>query len=179
LAELVPGARVAGRANADACASARTVVVSVPFASQASTILDIRDHLTPDAIVVDATVPLAASVGGRATRILGVWQGSAAQQAQELLPDGVSVVSALHTVSAAALGDLESQLDEHVLIAGDRKADKEVVAELIERIDGLRCVDCGRLENSRIMESLTSLLIGINGRFKTHAGVRITRLPAP
>ena len=75
-------------------------------------------------LLIDATVPLAASVGGRPTRMLGVWQGSAAQQAQELVPDGVRVVGALHTVSAAALGNLDHALDEDVLVVGDPRADK-------------------------------------------------------
>ena len=66
--------------------------------------------------------------------MLGVWQGSAAQQAPEMVPDGVRVVSALHTVSAATLADLDHALDEDVLVCGDRKADKARVAELIERI---------------------------------------------
>jgi hypothetical protein len=108
--------------------------------------------------------------------MLGVWQGSAAQQAQEMVPDGVRVVSALHTVSAAILGDLDHALDEDILVCGNRKADKQVAIELIERIEGLRCVDCGPLEMARTTESLTALLIGINARYKTHAGIKITGL---
>ena len=92
--------------------------------------------------------------------MLGVWQGSAAQQAQEMVPDGVRVVSALHTVSASSLRDLDHELDEDVLVCGDRKADKQRVMALIDQIDGLRCVDCGRLEMARIVEGLTPLLIG-------------------
>jgi NADPH-dependent F420 reductase len=176
--ELVPGGSATGTDNVAATQAAGVVVVSVPFASQASTLETIAPHLSVGHIVVDATVPLATAVGGRATRMLGVWQGSAAQQAQENIPDRVPVVSALHTVSAAALSSLDERLDEDVLIAGDHKRDKERVSALIGRIDGLRCVDCGRLENSRITESMTSLLIGINGRYKTHAGIRITGLPA-
>ena len=94
--------------------------------------------------MIDATVPLAAAVSGKATRLLGVWQGSAAEQAQEMVPDGVRVVSAFHTVSAALLTDLEHTLDEDVLVCGDRKADKDRVVELVSRIDGLRAVDCRR-----------------------------------
>jgi NADPH-dependent F420 reductase len=105
-----------------------------------------------------------------------VWQGSAAQQAQEMVPDGVRVVSALHTVSAEMLRDLDHSLDEDVLVCGDRKADKQPVMELIARIPGLRPVDAGRLEAARIVETLTAMLIGINVRYKTHAGIRITGL---
>jgi predicted dinucleotide-binding enzyme len=89
----------------------------------------------------------------------------------------VRVVSALHTVNAPALRDPAATLDEDVLVCGDRKADKARAVAVIERIPGLRCVDCGRLENARTTESLTALLIGINSRYKTHAGVRITNLP--
>jgi NADPH-dependent F420 reductase len=110
--------------------------------------------------------------------MLGVWQGSAAQQAAEMVPKGVRVVSALHTVSATRLADLDAELDEDVLICGDRRDDKRAAAELIAHIPGLRCVDAGRLEMARIAESLTALMISINARYKTHAGVRVTGLPA-
>src|SRR5207237_301996 len=80
---------------------------------------------------VGRTVPTAAAVSGKATRSLGVWQGSAAQQAQEMVPDGVTVVAALHTVSAPMLGDPDEDLDEDVLICGDRKADKARVARIV------------------------------------------------
>ena len=172
----VPSGSFEGYDNAQAAGKASIVILSVPFRSQSETLTNLKEHLREGQIVVDATVPLAAAVSGKATRMLGVWQGSAAQQAQEMVPDGVRVVSALHTISAASLSDLEHRLDEDVLVCGDRKADKGPVSELIERIDGLRCVDCGRLENARTTESLTALLIGINARYKTHAGIKITGL---
>ena len=127
-------------------------------------------------MLVDATVPLAAAVSGKATRTIGVWQGSAAQQAQEMAPHGVRVVSAFHTVSAALLTDLDHELDEDVLVCGDRAEDKAKLAELIDRIDGLRTVDCGPLEMARIIEQLTPLLISINVRHKVRAGIKITGL---
>lgn len=83
------------------------------------------------------------------------------------------------TPSAASLTDLGHALGEDVLVCGDKKADKARVIELIQRIDGLRRVDCGKLETARITESLTVLLIGINARYKTHAVIRITGLPTP
>jgi predicted dinucleotide-binding enzyme len=89
----------------------------------------------------------------------------------------VRVVSALHTVSAAVLRDPAQTPDEDVLVCGDNKADKRRAVEVIERVPGLRCVDCGRLEQSRTTEALTALLIGINARYKTHAGIRVTGLP--
>lgn len=176
--EVVPGGRFAALPNEQAASVADVVVISVPFRSQADTLVGLAGALRPGKLVIDATVPLAAAAGGKATRMLGVWQGSAAQQAAELVPDGVGVVSALHTVSAAVLSDLEHELDEDVLICGDRKLDKQRATALITAITGLRCVDCGALENARTTESLTALLIGLNIRYKAHAGIRITGLPA-
>jgi len=167
-----------GRENADAARETPIVVLTVPFRSQSETLTNLKGALREGQILVDCTVPLAAAVSGRATRTLGVWQGSAAQQAAEMAPDGVRVVAALHTVGAPTLADLDAPLDEDVLICGDRKADKREVAALIARIEGLRPVDAGRLEQARIVESITALLIGVNARYKTHSGIRLTGLPA-
>jgi 8-hydroxy-5-deazaflavin:NADPH oxidoreductase len=174
---VVPDGTFSGHDNAGAVRAAETVIMSVPFRNQSETLTNLKDALTPGQLLIDATVPLAAAVSGKATRMLGVWQGSAAQQTLEMAPDGVRVVSALHTVSAAALGDLEHALGEDVLICGDSRADKREAAALIERIGGLRCVDCGRLEMARITESLTAMLIAVNARHKVHAGIRLTGLP--
>ena len=173
----VPGADVEGLENADAAGRGPIVLLCVPFRAQSENLTNLKAALQPGQILVDATVPLAAAVSGKATRLLGVPQGSAAQQAAEMVPDGVEVVSALHTVSASTLGDLDHELDEDVLVAGDSVEAKRRVAELIARIPGLRPVNAGRLEAARLIEGLTPLLIGINIRNKTHAGVRITGLP--
>jgi NADPH-dependent F420 reductase len=175
--EHVPDAQVEGLVNAEAARRAQIVFLTVPFRAQSENLHNLREALEPGQILVDCTAPLAAAVGGKATRSLGVWQGSAAQQAQEMVPEGVTVVSALHTVSAPTLADLDAVLDEDVPICGDRKAEKARVAELIQAVPGLRAVNAGALEMARIVEQLTPLLISINTRYKTHAGVRITRLP--
>jgi NADPH-dependent F420 reductase len=175
--ELVPGAIFEGAGNGEAAAASEIVILAVPFRNQAETLHNLRDVLRPGQLLIDTTVPLAAAIGGKATRTVGVWQGSAAQQAQEMAPAGVSVVSALHTISAKSLRDLDRPLDEDVLIAGDARADKARVAALIGSIDGLRCVDCGRLEMARLTEQLTALMISINVRYRAHAGVKITGLP--
>jgi NADPH-dependent F420 reductase len=174
--EAVPDGTFSGAENADAASEAEIVVLAVPFRSQSETLTNLKGVLREGQILVDTTVPLAAAVSGRATRLLGVWQGSAAQQAAEMAPDGVRVVSALHTVSAPLLSDLGHDLDEDVLVCGDGKEDKRVVMDLVERIDGLRAIDAGRLEMARVAESLTPLLISINVRHKTHAGIKITGL---
>jgi NADPH-dependent F420 reductase len=175
--ERVAGAEVEGLLNADAARRAEIVFLTVPFRAQSENLNNLREVLEPGQILVDCTVPLAAAVSGKATRSLGVWQGSAAQQAQEMVPEGVTVVSALHTLSAPPLADLDRELDEDVPICGERKADKARVAALIEAIPGLRAVNAGALEMARIVEQLTPMLISINTRYKTHAGVRITGLP--
>ena len=173
----MPEARVEGLENSDAAARGPVVLLSVPFRAQSENLNNLRHALEPGQILVDATVPLAAAVGGRATRLLGVPQGSAAQQAQEMVPDGVTVVSALHTIAGAALSELEHELDEDVLVAGDSGEAKRTVAELIGRIPGLRAVNAGRLEAARLVEGVTPLLISVNARYKTRAGIKLTGLP--
>lgn len=166
----------AGLRNNDAVHEARLIVLSVPFRNQAETLANLKGDLAPGQVLIDATVPLAAAAGGKATRTLGVWQGSAAQQAREMVPDGVGVVSGFHTVSAALLADLDHRLDEDVLVCGDDRDDKRAVADLIRLIEGLRPVDCGPLEMARILEQLTPLIISINVRHKATAGIKITGL---
>jgi 8-hydroxy-5-deazaflavin:NADPH oxidoreductase len=172
----VPDAEVEGLENGEAAGRGPIVFLTVPFRAQSETLNNLRESLTAGQLLVDCTNPTAAAVSGKATRTLGVWQGSAAQQAAELVPDGVRVVAALHTINAPALNDLGQTLDEDVLVCGDRRADKARATALIELIPGLRCVDAGRLEMARTAEALTALLIGINARYKTHTGIRITNL---
>jgi NADPH-dependent F420 reductase len=177
VAAVVSGANVTGLGNEDAAARGPIVFLTVPFRAQSETLNNLRGALEPGQILVDCTVPLAAAVSGKATRSLGVWQGSAAQQAQEMVPEGVTVVSALHTVGAPTLADLDAELGEDVLVCGDRNRDKAPVARLIERIDGLRAINAGALETARIAEQLTPLLISINVRYKAHAGLKLVGLP--
>jgi NADPH-dependent F420 reductase len=172
----VPGGSFSAHDNAGAVGAGGIVILSVPFRNHAEILFNLREAFKPAQLLVDATVPLAAAVGGKATRMVGVWQGSAAEQALEMAPAGVRVVSALHTVSAASLRDLSQPLEQDVLVCGDLRADKAEAAGTIERIEGLRCVDCGRLEMSRTTESLTALLIAVNVRYKVHAGIRLTDL---
>ncbi|MGH2984402.1 MAG: NADPH-dependent F420 reductase [Solirubrobacterales bacterium] len=172
----VEGAEVEGLENGKAVARGPIAFLTVPFRAQSETLTNLKEALTTGQILVDCTVPTAAAVSGRASRTLGVWQGSAAEQAEEMVPDGVIVVSALHSVSAKKLAE-GGELDEDILVCGDRRADKAPVAVLIELIDGLRAVNAGALEMARIVETLTPLLIAINSRYKSHAGVKITDLP--
>jgi 8-hydroxy-5-deazaflavin:NADPH oxidoreductase len=172
----VDGAEVEGLENGEAASRGPVVFLTVPFRAQSETLTNLKESLSAGQLLVDCTVPTAAAVSGKASRTLGVWQGSAAQQAEEMVPDGVTVISALHTVSAKHLAE-EGPLDEDIPICGDRKADKARVARLIERIDGLRAVNAGALEMARIVETLTPMLISINVRYKASTGIRITGLP--
>jgi 8-hydroxy-5-deazaflavin:NADPH oxidoreductase len=170
------GAEVEGLQNAEAATRGPIVFLTVPFRAQSETLTNLKEALSAGQLLVDCTVPTAAAVSGRAARTLGVWQGSAAQQAEEMVPEGVTVISALHTVSAQRLAEA-GPLDEDILICGDRKADKARVAKLIALIEGLRPVNAGALEMARIVETLTPMLISINARYKAAAGIRITDLP--
>jgi NADPH-dependent F420 reductase len=176
LRDELPDASVEGLENAEAARRGPVVVLAVPFRNQSENLTNLKEVLREGQIVVDSTVPLAAAISGRATRLLGVPQGSAAQQAQEMVPDGVIVVSALHTVSGAKLNDLDHQLDEDVPVMGDKREPKKQVADLIAKIDGLRPINAGLLETARLVEGLTPLLISVNSRHKTHAGIRFTEL---
>jgi NADPH-dependent F420 reductase len=171
-----PQANVSGMENAAACAAADILMLTVPFEGQAALLKQLKPAMTEGSILIDATVPLAASVGGRPSRTLGVWQGSAAQQAAELVPKEVSVVAAFHNVSAELLNG-DAPLDCDVIVCSDDPDAAQLTRELAAKIPGVRALDGGRLENARIVEQITALLIGMNIRHKGHAGIRITGLP--
>jgi len=171
------GVTVNGAANAEAAAGATIIVLTVPFAAQIATLKDIRERIASGSLLVDVTVPLEPAVGGRPTRTLGVWAGSAAEQCAELAPAGVEVVSAFHNVSAVALADLAHEVECDVLVCGDNKDAKARLRSLVEAVPGCRYVDGGVLANSRTVEAITALLVSVNLRYKTHAGIRLTGLP--
>ena len=175
--EAVPDGRFEGMQNSGAVRDVEAVILSVPFESQTQVLESLRGALRPGQLLIDATVPLTIPADGGPARTLGVPQGSAAQRTLAMTPAGVGVVSALHTVSAGSLSDPEHPLDQDVLLCGDSRSDKRRAARLIERIEGLRCVDCGTLEAARITEALTALLIAVKTEHKVHPGIRLTGLP--
>jgi NADPH-dependent F420 reductase len=172
----VLAAHLSGTDNKSACESADIVVLTVPFEAHAVTLRQLKPAFRAGQILVDTTVPLAANVGGRPTRTLGVWQGSAAQQAAELVPEGVTIVAAFHNVSAELLHQ-EGPIDCDVIVCGDDKQASGKIRELARKIPGVRAIDGGKLENARTIEQITALLIGFNIRLKGHSGLRITGLP--
>ena len=166
------GGKAQGCDNLTAAKVADIVVLAVPFSSHDATINEIK-NVVQGKIVVDAAVPL---VPPKVSMVQLPAEGSAAQIAQRLLGDGVKVVSAFHNVGAAKLHDGES-VDCDVLVFGNDKESREVVIALAGEI-GTRGIDGGVLANSAAAEALTSVLIGINRRYKVPgAGIRITGLP--
>ena len=169
-------AQIEGMANPSAAAACEVAVLTVPFTGAAALLKLLKSVWKPGTIVIDTTVPLAATVGGVATRVLGVWQGSAAEQTRELLPPDVSLAAAFQNLGAELLAG-EDSVECDVLVCSDDERAKAVASELVSRIPGARALNGGKLENARIVESLTALLIGLNMRYKVHStGIRFTGL---
>lgn len=167
---------VEGVENSLAVKMCDTVVLTVPFAGQAELLKQLKPSFRQGTVLIDATVPLAAAVGGRPTRVLGVWQGSAAEQAQEMVGKGVVVAAAFHSLSATVL-DGDQDVDCDVIVCSDDERARQAASNLAMKIPGVRAVDGGKLENARIVEAMTALLITLNIRHKVHgAGWRVTGL---
>lgn len=165
------GSAVSGEDNRTAAAKADIVVLAVPYANHEAILNEIKPAVTGK-IVVDAVVPL---VPPKVSVVKLPPDGSAALSAQRLLA-GARVQSAFHNVSASKLKS-SGIIDCDVLVFGDDKEAREVVIELANAA-GTRGVDGGPLANSAAAEALTSVLIGINRRYKVDgAGIRITGLP--
>ncbi len=162
---------VTGADNAEAARRADLVIVAVPWDGHADTVGSLRDELRGK-IVVDCVNPLGFDRQGAYP--LDVAEGSAAEQAQALLPDS-RIVGAFHHLSAVRLADPSiGRVDSDVLVLGDDRAATDLVQALADRIPGLRGIYAGRLRNCRQVEALTANLIAVNRRYKTHAGIRVT-----
>jgi NADPH-dependent F420 reductase len=170
-----------GLENPAAAAAAPVVVLAVPLEAQIATLKSIRDHFRPDSMLIDLTVPLATALGGRASRILGLPAGSAAEQAAEYVPAGVQVVSAFHFLSADLLAEVgptgAQSIDCDVVACGGDARAQAAVRALAEAIDGVRYFHAGPLVGSRLVEHTAALLISMNIRYKQrNAGLRVTGL---
>lgn len=171
-------ARVDGSDNTSAVEQSEVAVLTVPFSGQTALLKQLKNAWKAGMVVIDTTVPLAASIGGAATRTLGVWEGSAAEAARSLLPGSVSIAAAFHNLGAELLAG-DAPVDCDVLVCSDEDKAKQVASELAGKIPGVRALNGGKLENARIVESITAVLIGLNIRYKVHsAGLRFTGLPA-
>ena len=177
IAEQAGKGQVTGHTNPDAVSMAAIVVLTVPLSAQVETLKSIRTSFASGAILVDATVPLEIAIGGRLSRTIALWDGSAAQQAARLVPAGVRVVSTFHSLSADGLMKLHQPLDCDALICGDNAEAKATVSELAAMIPGVRPIDVGPLDQARFLESSAALLISLNLRHKVkNCGMRITGL---
>lgn len=168
---------ICGLNNVDAAAEGDIILLTVPLQAQIITLKSIKGYIG-DKIFIDATVPLDGCLGGRPTRYVDVWQGSAAERTAELLEDtDAKVVSAFNNISAPSLLNIKKDVDCDCLVSGDNEEARKTVMTLAEKIPQIRSVDCGLLENARIVEKITPLLINLNIRNKIKfAGLRITGL---
>ncbi|MFD1546231.1 NADPH-dependent F420 reductase [Nonomuraea guangzhouensis] len=168
-AELGDG--VTGMDNQDTAAMADVVLVAVPWEGHGELLTSLRDRLAGK-IVIDCVNPLGFDKQGPFA--LAVEEGSAAQQAEQLLPES-RVTAAFHHVSAVHLADLSiTELRTDVLVLGDDREATDLVRALADAVPGIRGVYGGRLRNAHQVEALTANLIAINRRHKAHAGIRIT-----
>lgn len=168
-AELGDG--VSGADNATTAADADVVLVAVPWEGHGDLLASLRDQLAGK-IVIDCVNPLGFDKQGPFA--LPVEEGSAAQQAEKLLPES-RVTAAFHHVSAVHLVDLSiPELDTDVLVLGDDREATDLVRALADAVPGMRGIYGGRLRNAHQVEALTANLIAINRRYKAHAGIRIT-----
>jgi len=163
--------------NDEAAEECDIALLTVPLQAQMVTLRSIKDNLEGKTLI-DATVPLDGCIGGKPTRYIEVWQGSAAERSAEFLKDkNVKVISAFNNISAASLLNVNTDVECDTLVSGDDLQAKKEVIMLAEKIPGVRAIDCGPLENARIVEKITPLLINLNIRNKIKlAGIRITGL---
>ena len=166
---LADGLRVAGALNEEVCIESDVVFVTVPYAGHQPTLESNRYRLQ-EKVVVDVVVPLEFGRGG--ARAIEVPEGSAAQQAQTILPDS-RVVGAFHNVSADELLKPETRVDSDVIVCSDDTEARSQIMKLAEVIDGVRAVDGGGLHNSRYVEQFTAMLININRIYKVHSTIKI------
>ena len=174
----VPGADVEGYENAEASTKTSMIILSVPFEHTAGTVKGIKGSLEAGDILVSMAVPLATAIGDGPMRTVGIWQGSAAEMVQSLVPEGVDVVSAFQNVAAHRLRELDHDVECDVIVSG-KKAARERVEPLCDLVPGLRAVNGGPLANAKIVEEITALLIGMNIRYKLPEGlgIRFTGIP--
>jgi NADPH-dependent F420 reductase len=167
---------VSAMTNEEATTNADIIILTVPLQAQMITLKSIKDHIQGK-IFVDATVPLEGCIGGKPTRFVDLWEGSAAERSAAFLGKEARVVSAFSNISAASLTNINHSVECDCLISGDDPEANKPVMELAEKISGVRAIECGPLENARIVEKITPLLINLNIQNRIRlAGIRITGL---
>ena len=167
--------RASGSSNESAVSQADVIVLTVPFTALLETLKTVKPNFKPGQVLVNVSVPLETAVGGRATRTVGVWAGSAGELAASVVPKTVSVVTAFNNVSAELLKDPSKPVECDVLVCSNDENAKRIVLDLVKSLGGARGFDAGALENSRTIEQITALLVSLNIRYKVkNAGLRIT-----
>lgn len=164
-----------GMANEDAAKKGDVLILTVLLSAQKPTLEGIKEFVN-DKIILDATVPLETAVGGSPTRFVDLMEGSAAERTEKILEGtGAKVICAFCNVSNSHLANIPEEIDCDCLIAGNDVDAKKEAAEIINKIPGLKAIDCGILEKARIIEKITPLLIGLNIKYKSHyGGLRLT-----
>lgn len=166
------GDEIEGMANPDAAAACEVAVITVPYSAQNALLETLREPLQSK-VLVNVNVAMKPP---KVSRVYIPPEGSASEQAQAILGDGVTVVAAFQNVSAGELAYPDTPINCDVLVCGDKRAAKRIAIALAEDI-GTRGIDAGALVNAKAIEAMTSVLIGINIRYKIHgAGIRITGL---
>lgn len=162
--------------NQDAALNGDIIILTVPLQAQMVTLKSIKDNLNGK-IFVDATSPLEGCIGGKPTRYIDLWEGSAAERSAEFLGENAVVVSAFCNISASSLTSIDKDVECDCLVSGDDHEANQLVMGLAEKISGVKAIECGALENARIVEKLTPLLINLNIRYKIkNAGIRICNI---
>ena len=169
LKELAPGASISGDVNAVAAQRGDLVFITCPYEGQRPILEQVADHLAGK-VVVDVVAPLAV-IRGRA-KALDVEEGSAAMQAQRLLP-GSYVVAAFQNISAADLIVPDKRMEGDVVVCSDHREPKDRVMEMVKTIKDLRPVNGDGLENAKYVEEFTALLLNINRIYKAHSMIKI------
>lgn len=161
---------IRGGTNEEAAAAGEVVVLAVPYDGHAETVTALAP-LLDGKVVVDCVNPMMFDQAGALP--VDVREGSASEQTAKLVP-GARVVSAFHDVSARRLFGTNTSVNTDILVCGDDADAKTLVIGLATQVPGMRGIDAGPLRLSRELEALTTVLLAINKRYKTHAGVRIT-----
>ena len=170
--------KMEGMSNEDAAQAGDLLILTVPLSAQKPTLQSIKDYVG-DKILVDATVPLETAIGGSPASFVDLMEGSAAERTAKILKKtDVKVVAAFNNVSNSLLSNIPEPIDCDCLFAGNDNEANQVVKEIIEKIPGIDCIDCGKLEKARMIEKITPLLIGLNIKYKSQfGGIRITGIP--
>jgi len=165
------GSGVKGMDNAGTAAASDIVIVAVPWDGHKELLESLKNQLVGK-VVIDCVNPLGFDKQGAFSLVVA--EGSAAQQAQEILTESM-VVAAFHHISAKLLLETGGpELHGDVLVLGDDREATDVACALANTLGEMRGVYAGRLRNAGQVEAFTANLISMNRRYKGHAGVQIT-----